>query len=113
MIIAFITFIVYLIIGNPFNESIISFVTILVVACPCALGLATPLAIVVSEGNSAKKPAKLRFTFPTIQSLQSNIDSKKIQKGIEKLNTVYSELISAVEEEKKNFELNEKEVEDL
>ena len=55
MIIAFITFIVYLIIGNPFNESIISFVTILVVACPCALGLATPLAIVVSEGNSAKK----------------------------------------------------------
>ena len=49
------------------------------------------------EGNSTKKPGKLRFTFPTIQSLHNNIDSKKIDKGIEKLNTVYSELISAVE----------------
>ena len=55
MIIATITFISYLLLGYPFNESIISFVTVLVVACPCALGLATPLAIVVSEGRSAKK----------------------------------------------------------
>ena len=49
------------------------------------------------EGYSSKKPGKLRFTFPTIQSLQNNIDSNKIEKAIEKLNTVYSELISAVE----------------
>ena len=68
MIIAFITFIVYLIIGNPFNESIISFVTILVVACPCALGLATPLAIVVSEGNSAKKGILIK-TSETLENI--------------------------------------------
>ena len=54
MIIATITFISYLLLGYSFNEAIISFVTVLVVACPCALGLATPLAIVVSEGSSAK-----------------------------------------------------------
>lgn len=54
-IIAILTFIGYLIFGHSFNESIISFVTVLVVACPCALGLATPLAIVASIGASSKK----------------------------------------------------------
>lgn len=52
--IATLTFIIYLILGHSLNESIISFVTILVVSCPCALGLATPLAIVASIGSSAK-----------------------------------------------------------
>ena len=51
--IAIITFLVYLIIGQSFETAITSFVTILVVACPCSLGLATPLAIVVSEGLCA------------------------------------------------------------
>ena len=51
--IAIITFIVYLILGFEFREAINSFVTILVIACPCSLGLATPLAIVVSEGLCA------------------------------------------------------------
>ena len=50
---AILTLIVYLIIGYDFSEALIRFVTILVVACPCSLGLATPLAIVVSEGLCA------------------------------------------------------------
>lgn len=54
MILSVLTFLVYLMIGQGFNMAIHSFVTILVVACPCALGLATPLAIVVSEGICAK-----------------------------------------------------------
>lgn len=55
IIIAIITFIVYLILGFEVSEAIATFVTVLVVACPCALGLATPLAIVVSEGVCANK----------------------------------------------------------
>ncbi len=51
--ISIITFIVYLIMGYGFESSLITFVTVLVVACPCSLGLATPLAIVVSEGKCA------------------------------------------------------------
>lgn len=52
--IALLTLIIHLILGSTFNELIVYFVTVLVCACPCALGLATPLAIVVSEGLCAK-----------------------------------------------------------
>ena len=53
IIIAVITFLIYLIIGQSFSMALSTFVTILVVACPCSLGLATPLAIIVSEGLCA------------------------------------------------------------
>ena len=53
IIIAIITFIVYLILGYEIGTALSTFITVLVVACPCSLGLATPLAIVVSEGLCA------------------------------------------------------------
>lgn len=54
MILSILSFIGYLILGKEIGTAFTTFVTILVVACPCALGLATPLAIVVSEGICAK-----------------------------------------------------------
>lgn len=54
ILIAIITFITYMLLGYDFSSSLIRFVTILVVACPCSLGLATPLAVVVSEGLCAQ-----------------------------------------------------------
>ena len=53
IIIAIITFTMYLILGYGMPEAVNAFVTVLVVACPCSLGLATPLAIVISEGKCA------------------------------------------------------------
>ena len=55
ILISLITLIAYLLLGFNIQQAISSFVTVLVVACPCSLGLATPLAIVVSEGICASK----------------------------------------------------------
>ena len=53
--IAIITFFVWLIIGKNFAVALNYFVTVLVVACPCSLGLATPLAIVIASGVCSQK----------------------------------------------------------
>ena len=52
--IAMIAFIVWFLITKNVATAINVFVTILVVACPCSLGLATPLAIVIASGNASK-----------------------------------------------------------
>ena len=60
IIIAILTLVIQMILGYSFADSIRHFVTILVVACPCALGLAVPLVVVVSNGLCAKKGLYLR-----------------------------------------------------
>lgn len=55
LVIAIIIFCIWLTISKDFSVAINIFVSILVVACPCSLGLATPLAIVIASGNASRK----------------------------------------------------------
>ena len=55
MLIAVLTGIIWFIINRDVSWSINVFISVLVVACPCSLGLATPLSIVIASGESSKK----------------------------------------------------------
>jgi len=66
LVIAAIVFAIWMFIGAPIGDSLTRAIAVLVVSCPCALGLATPVAIMVGNGVAAKNG----ILFKTSSSLE-------------------------------------------
>lgn len=79
-LIAIVTFLLWYLIGgsNCLPQAVISAVSVLVVACPCAMGLATPTALMVGIGKAAE--AGILIKDATALELLRNVDSMVVDK---------------------------------
>lgn len=75
---ALVTFIGWLIFGQTFSFALSNAIAVLVISCPCALGLATPLAIMVSTGKAAENGILIKSAeaLETLQSINTVVLDK-------------------------------------
>ena len=98
IIISLITFISWYIISKDFEFALNLMISVLVISCPCALGLATPMAIMVATGKSAE----LGLLFKNAESLENlhKVDSILLDKTgtITEGKPVVTDIITKIDE---------------
>ena len=110
MLIALVSGLVWLIINHDISFAINVLISVLVVACPCSLGLATPLSIVIASGESSKKGILIKNS----ESLENAHKVKTIvfdktgtlTKGKLTLSKMYNYTKNVVDNKKENNRLN-------
>lgn len=80
--IALVTFIVWMAVGAGMGYSLARAISVLVISCPCALGLATPVAIMVASGKGASNG----ILFKTAESLETTGKAKIV--ALDKTGTI-------------------------
>ena len=76
--IAFVTFVIWFLIGQTVGYAMARAVSVLVISCPCALGLATPVAIMVGNGMGAK--SGILYKTAAVQELAGHIQIVALDK---------------------------------
>ncbi len=117
MLIALVSGLVWLIINHDISFAINVLISVLVVACPCSLGLATPLSIVIASGESSKKGILIKNS----ESLENAHKVKTIvfdktgtlTKGKLTLSKMYNYTKNVVDNKKENNRLNSLSDEDI
>ena len=72
--IAIITFVIWMLVGQTFGYALARAISVLVISCPCALGLATPVAIMVGNGMGARNG----IMFKTAVSLEETGKGQRV-----------------------------------
>lgn len=74
IVLAILSFIIWLLVGKSFTFALSILVAVLIIACPCALGLATPTAVIVGTGKGARKGILIK----SAEALQKTNEVKSI-----------------------------------
>ncbi len=110
ILVAIIAFVVWMIFGS-FTYALVAAVSVLIIACPCALGLATPMSIMVGTGHGAKNGVLIKKaeSLETLEKVNTIIVDKTgtLTEGKPRLKAIISNFKSQISDKKEVYSEDE------